>query len=169
MPPHYRTNIVMNYTEVEAKVREATNDEAWGPTGQLMQELAQATFSYEHYPEIMAMLWRRMLVDNQFNWRRTYKSLIVLNYLIKNGADRVVSSARDHIIDLRTLENYAFIDESGKDCGINIRIRVKQMIELVQNDDLLREERKKAKKNRDKYTGVASDTFSTGLSRSTSR
>lgn len=25
----------MNYTEVEAKVREATNDEAWGPTGRL--------------------------------------------------------------------------------------------------------------------------------------
>ena len=28
-----RTNVVMNYTEIEAKVREATNDEAWGPTG----------------------------------------------------------------------------------------------------------------------------------------
>lgn len=25
----------MNYTEIEAKVREATNDEAWGPTGKL--------------------------------------------------------------------------------------------------------------------------------------
>jgi len=25
----------MNYTEIEAKVREATNDEAWGPTGEL--------------------------------------------------------------------------------------------------------------------------------------
>ena len=25
--------MVMNYTEVESKVREATNDEAWGPTG----------------------------------------------------------------------------------------------------------------------------------------
>lgn len=23
----------MNYTETEAKVREATNDDAWGPTG----------------------------------------------------------------------------------------------------------------------------------------
>lgn len=23
----------MNYTDTEAKVREATNDEAWGPTG----------------------------------------------------------------------------------------------------------------------------------------
>ena len=28
--------MVMNYTEVEAKVREATNDEAWGPTGEVM-------------------------------------------------------------------------------------------------------------------------------------
>lgn len=29
----YSTNVVMNYTEIEAKVRMATNDEAWGPTG----------------------------------------------------------------------------------------------------------------------------------------
>jgi hypothetical protein len=25
----------MNYTEIEAKVREATNDDPWGPTGEL--------------------------------------------------------------------------------------------------------------------------------------
>jgi hypothetical protein len=25
----------MNYTEIEAKVREATNDDSWGPTGTL--------------------------------------------------------------------------------------------------------------------------------------
>lgn len=31
--------MVMNYTEVEAKVREATNDEAWGPTGELLAAL----------------------------------------------------------------------------------------------------------------------------------
>lgn len=147
----------MNYTEMESKVREATNDEAWGPTGQLMQELAQATFSYEYFPEVMAMLWRRMLIDNQTNWRRTYKSLVVLNYLIKNGAERVVTSAREHIYDLKSLENYAYVDELGKDCGTNVRIRVKQLIEFIQDDDVLREERKKAKKNRDKYVGVASD------------
>lgn len=91
----------MNYTEIEAKVREATNDEAWGPTGNfelcteadysefgplqtyfliafivvgaLMQEIAQATFTYEHFPEVMQMLWKRMLQDNKKNWRRTYK------------------------------------------------------------------------------------------------
>jgi len=69
----FSTNVVMNYTEVEAKVREATNEEAWGPTGSQMQELAQYTFTYEHFPEVMSMLWRRMLFDNKGSWRRVYK------------------------------------------------------------------------------------------------
>lgn len=63
----------MNYTEIEAKVREATNDDAWGPTGALMQEIAQYTFTYEHFPETMGMLWKRMLIENRKNWRRVYK------------------------------------------------------------------------------------------------
>ena len=63
----------MNYSEVEAKVREATNDDAWGPHGQIMQEIAQYTFTYEHFPEVMGMLWKRMLHDNKKNWRRVYK------------------------------------------------------------------------------------------------
>lgn len=152
----------MNYTEMESKVREATNEEPWGPTGQIMQELAQATFSYEYFPEVMAMLWRRMLIDNQGNWRRTYKSLVVLNYLVKNGAERVVTSAREHIYDLKSLENYSYTDETGKDCGVNVRLRVKQLIEFIQDDDVLREERKKAKQNRDKYIGVSSDGTMSG-------
>ncbi|KAJ8920068.1 hypothetical protein NQ315_011722, partial [Exocentrus adspersus] len=151
------TNVVMNYTEIEAKVREATNDEAWGPTGQIMQELAHSTFTYEHFPEVMSMLWKRMLQDNKQHWRRTYKSLLVLNYLIKNGSERVVTSAREHIYDLRSLENYTYIDELGKDQGVNIRHKVKELIDFIQDDDRLREERKKAKKNKDKYIGMSSD------------
>ncbi|KAI4460465.1 epsin/ent-related [Holotrichia oblita] len=151
------TNVVMNYTDVEAKVREATNDEAWGPTGQIMQELAHSTFTYEHFPEVMSMLWKRMLQDNKQHWRRTYKSLLVLNYLIKNGSERVVTSAREHIYDLRSLENYTFIDDYGKDQGVNVRHKVKELIDFIQDDDKLREERKKAKKNKDKYIGMSSD------------
>lgn len=37
----YRTNVVMNYSEVETKVREATNDEPWGPSGQMMSEISK--------------------------------------------------------------------------------------------------------------------------------
>lgn len=51
-------------------------------------------------------------------------------------------------------------DENGKDQGVNVRQKVKELIEFVQDDDRLREERKKAKKNRDKYIGVSSDSMS---------
>ena len=115
------TNIVMNYTETEAKVmllntpkkstknilhsskkvREATNDDPWGPSGAQMQEIASFTFAYEAFPEAVGMLWKRLLQDNKQNWRRVYKSLLLLDYLLKNGSERVVTSAREHIYDLR--------------------------------------------------------------------
>jgi len=154
------TNIVMNYTETEAKVREATNDDPWGPSGAQMQEIAAFTFAYEAFPEAVGMLWKRMLQDNKQNWRRVYKSLLLLDYLLKNGSERVVTSAREHIYDLRGLENFSFVDENGKDQGINIRHKVTDMLEFIQDDDRLREERKKAKKNKDKYVGMSSDMSS---------
>uniref|UniRef100_A0A672RET0 ENTH domain-containing protein n=1 Tax=Sinocyclocheilus grahami TaxID=75366 RepID=A0A672RET0_SINGR len=69
----YHTNVVMNYSEIESKVREATNDDSWGPSGQLMGEIAKSTFMYEQFPEVMNMLWTRMLKENKKNWRRVYK------------------------------------------------------------------------------------------------
>ena len=90
------------------------------------------------------------------------QSLLLLNYLLRNGSERVVTAAREHLYDLKGLENYTFVDELGKDHGINIRHKVKEMIEFVQDDDKLREERKKAKKNKDKYIGLSNDSMGMG-------
>ncbi|XP_078660051.1 clathrin interactor 1-like isoform X12 [Branchiostoma floridae x Branchiostoma belcheri] len=163
------TNVVMNYSEVEAKVREATNDDEWGPHGTLMAEIAKYTFTYEHFPEVMGMLWKRMLHDPQKNWRRPYKSLLLLSYLVRNGSERVVTSAREHIYDLRQLENYHFKDELGRDQGINVRQKTKDLIDFIQDDERLRGERKKAKKTKDKYIGMSSDAFEGGGSRYSDR
>jgi len=152
------TNVVMNYTLVESKVREATNDDQWGPHGSVMAELAKYTFTYEHFPEVMGMLWKRMLEEKMY-WRRVYKCLLLLNYLILNGSERVISSARDHIHDMRQLENFQHTDESGKDQGLNIRHKMKEIVEMIQDDQRLREERKRAKNTKDKYVGMASDTI----------
>lgn len=87
----------------------------------------------------------------------------MLSYLVKNGSERVVTSAREHIYDLRSLENYTFVDENGKDQGVNVRHKVRDLIEFIQDDDRLREERKKAKKNKDKYIGMSSDAMGGGM------
>ena len=93
-----------------------------------------------------------------------HQATLVLSYLVKNGSERVVTSAREHIYDLRSLENYTFVDENGKDQGVNVRHKVRDLIEFIQDDDRLREERKKAKKNKDKYIGMSSDAMGGGIS-----
>ena len=98
-----------------------------------MQDIASCTFTYEAFPEVMGMLWKRMLHDERTNWRRIYKSLLLLDYLVKNGSERVVTSAREHVYDLRSLENYTHVDQNGKDQGINIRHKVTDMLEFIQD------------------------------------
>ena len=56
----------------------------------------------------------------------------------------------------------------GKDQGINVRNKVKDIIGLIQDYDRLREERKRAKKNRDKYVGMSSEDARFGGGRGSS-
>ena len=43
---------------------------------------------------------------------------------------------------------------------LTVRQRVTELVQFLQDDNAIRDERKKARKNRDKYTGVSSDEFS---------
>jgi len=153
------TNVVMNYTEVEAKVRSATNDDPWGPHGQDMQEIAEYTKQRDTMSQVMGMLWRRMFQEQKSNWRRTYKSLLLLSYLLRNGSNRIVASCKEHVYDLKLLESYQFIDENGKDQGVNIRHKAKDLISLLENESQLSNERKKAALNRNKYQGGISSSI----------
>ncbi|CAH8458364.1 unnamed protein product [Schistosoma turkestanicum] len=144
---------MMNYTEAELKVREATNDEMCCPHGRLLQKLADYTYTYETYLEVMSTLWKRMHPDDRCSWRRVYKSLVVLSFLLKNGSDYVLQGARDHIYDIRTLESFRYFDDNGKDQGMNVRIKVQEIIDLIQDPEKLQQERQKAKASRHIYTG----------------
>lgn len=44
-------------------------------------------------------------------------------------------------------------------CIVIHRHKVRELIDFVQDDDKLREERKKAKKNKDKYIGLSSEAM----------
>jgi len=36
-----------------------------------------------------------------------FQSLLLLVYLVRNGSERVVTSAREHLYDLKSLETYS--------------------------------------------------------------
>lgn len=44
---------------------------------------------------------RAQLNESGKQWRHIYKSLTLLEYLVKNGSERVVADARDHIYEIK--------------------------------------------------------------------
>ncbi|KAB8360613.1 hypothetical protein FH972_024351 [Carpinus fangiana] len=147
-------NAVMNYTEMEAKVREATNNEPWGASTTTMQEIANGTFNYAQLSEIMPMIYKRFTEKAAEEWRQIYKALQLLEFLIKNGSERVIDDARSHLSLLKMLRQFHYIDQNGKDQGINVRNRAKELAELLGDVERIRAERKKARSTRNKYGGV---------------
>jgi len=158
-------NAVLNYTEMESKVREATNNEPWGSASSTMQEIANGTFNYQTLNEIMPMIYRRFTEKSAEEWRQIYKALQLLEFLIKHGSERVIDDARGHITLLKMLRQFQFIDPNGKDQGINVRNRAKELADLLGDVDRIRAERKKARATKNKYTGVEGGmSFSGGFS-----
>lgn len=155
-------NYALNVSEIEAKVDEATNDDPWGASSTLMQEIAQATNNFQDFNEIMPTIYRRFMEKEAREWRQIYKALQLLEYLVKHGSERVVDDARSHLATIKILRNFHYIDEKGKDQGINVRNRAKELAELLSDVDRIRQERRKARSNKAKYTGGGNGEFVPG-------
>ena len=85
-------NVIKNYTDSQVKVREATSNDPWGPSSTLMSEIADLTYNVVAFTEIMQMVWKR-INDHGKNWRHVYKALVLLDYIIKTGSDKVGSGS----------------------------------------------------------------------------
>ncbi|XP_063479006.1 ENTH domain-containing protein 1 isoform X5 [Symphalangus syndactylus] len=140
-------NFVKNYSDAEIKVREATSNDPWGPSSSLMLDISDLTFNTISLSEIMNMLWHR-LNDHGKNWRHVYKSLTLMDYLIKNGSKKVIQHCREGFCNLQTLKDFQHIDEAGKDQGYYIREKSKQVITLLMDEQLLCKEREVACRTR---------------------
>ncbi|KAH7909010.1 hypothetical protein BJ138DRAFT_278605 [Hygrophoropsis aurantiaca] len=142
-------NYTKGYSDTQAKVRDATSNDPWGPSGTQMNEIAQLTYNQSDFVEIMEMLDKR-LNDKGKNWRHVFKSLTVLDYCLHAGSENVVIYFRDNVYIIKTLKEFQYIDEDGKDQGANVRQKAKDITNLLHDEGRLREERKSRASMRDR-------------------
>ena len=111
MPEKYRcVSLTLIIFVNQVKVREATSNDPWGPSSTQMSEIAgedshtfplpphhsiifnpicaDLTYNMVAFSEIMQMIWKR-LNDHGKNWRHVYKAMVLLEYLIKTGSEKV--------------------------------------------------------------------------------
>ncbi|XP_064819957.1 epsin-3 isoform X2 [Oncorhynchus masou masou] len=147
-------NMVNQYSEAEVKVREATSNDPWGPPSSLMSEIADLTFNVVAFTEVMGMIWKR-LNDSGKNWRHVYKALTLLDYLIKTGSERVAQQCRENVYTIQTLRDFQFTDRDGRDQGVNVREKAKQLVALMRDEERLKQERTLALKTKERMAGAA--------------
>ncbi|CAK5073505.1 unnamed protein product [Meloidogyne enterolobii] len=132
-------NVALKYTNAQIKVREVTSNDPWGPTTALMSEIADMTHALILFDEVMSIIWKR-LNDQGKNWRHVYKSLVLLDYLIKCGSERVVKQCKEKISSIEILKDFQYIEEY-LDRGLNVRTRANQLVALLTDDEKLKSER----------------------------
>ncbi|GFR65644.1 epsin-2 [Elysia marginata] len=152
MPAIRRTlkNVVKNYSDAQVKVREATSNDPWGPSSTLMSEIADLTYNVVAFTEIMQMVWKRLNDDGK-NWRHVYKSLVVLDYIIKTGSEKVAQQCKENFHAIKTLTSFQHIDADNKDQGMNVREKAKQLVAMLSDDERLKNERAKALKAKERF------------------
>lgn len=76
----------------------------------------------EDYKQILGILARRLHSEpNQ--WRHVYKSLLLLEYMAKNGPERIVAELKSNARVFAKLQQFQYFDSKNKDQGINVRNR----------------------------------------------
>lgn len=117
-----------------------------------MNQIAADTFDYDRFAVVTRILWESIDNRRPGAWRVVFKALTLLEHLIKNGSERCVDDGRNHSHLLRALNNFNYY-EGTVDRGAGVREKAQQIVELVGDDERIREERQKAKQLRERFGG----------------
>jgi len=123
-------NVTKGYSEIQVKVRNATSNDSNCPSNQLLMEIAQASNSQIQLQEILEILDKR-INDKGKNWRHVFKALSLLEYLLYNGSEYVISYAHDNIYIIKTLKEFQYIDDRGRDYGANVRQKKSRNFRII--------------------------------------
>eukprot|EP01083_Nonionella_stella_P086621 240780_1 len=149
-------------SDLEKKVKEATSNENWGCSGTMKYEIARATYDYEGYAEVMTIVWKR-LQESPRNWRCVFKSISLVEYLLRAGSDRVADEIRREQYKIGRLNSFSFIDEGGVDRGSGVRELSKQIVALLNDSRKLKDAREETRRNQSKFMSAGSATGGGGF------
>eukprot|EP00923_Selenidium_pygospionis_P007130 GHVN01012252.1.p1 GENE.GHVN01012252.1~~GHVN01012252.1.p1 ORF type:complete len:701 (-),score=191.53 GHVN01012252.1:305-2320(-) len=147
------TSVLLKETPLDKNLKEACANTNWGASNSLLADIAAASFDFTNYPIIMRYVWDA-LGDKPSRWRRILKTLSLVEFLVTNGTERAVDEVREGLFRIRVLMDFR-VSEDGRDKGSGIRDKAKHVVELVNELDMLKAERQRALKNRQRIVGIS--------------
>ncbi|KAH9767683.1 Dolichyl-phosphate beta-glucosyltransferase [Citrus sinensis] len=138
---------ITDVTLAELLTEEATNGNPWPPDTRTMNIISRAAFEVDDYWRIVEILHQRLLKFDKKNWRASYNALILLEHLLTHGPKRIAEEFQsDHEDVIKQMGNFQYIDEKGFNWGSSVTKLSQRILELLQSEQLLTEERARARK-----------------------
>ena len=101
----------------------------------------------------MKHLWEKLQCKPK-EWRRITKAIMVMDYLVKNGAPRVIQDIKDDLFKIRAFSDFKYKEGNGVEQGVELRDQVAKLCEVVNDPQKLQYEREFAKQTREKFMGI---------------
>lgn len=83
---------------------------------------------------------------NKKLWRKSYKALLLLEYLLLHGPKSVAAEFQGDKDLIREVGSFQYMDKRGIDWGLNIRKKAERILQLLEKEEVLKEERDRARK-----------------------
>ncbi|XP_039058390.1 epsin-3-like [Hibiscus syriacus] len=147
-------------TAAELLTEDATNNDPRGPDARTMTKISDASFNMNDYWRIVHIMHKRLGRIDWKHWRQSYKTLILLEFLLTHGPTTFVD---EFICDSEVIEELAtfkHVDDNGVDWGLNMQKRSDKVMELLQGGETLRQARLKALKTSKEIKGFGNSTTS---------
>jgi epsin len=77
----------------------------------------------------MKHLWSK-LESKPKEWRRIFKALNAMDYLVKNGAPRCIQDVKDDLYKIRSLQDFNYKD-GDEERGGSIRDKAKEICQIL--------------------------------------
>ena len=113
-----------------------------------------SSINSEDFELITEFLFDKLSLEPHL-WRKIYKALYLIDFLLKTSEERFETYVRTHLFNIKILESFKYI-EKGVEKGIGIRDKAKFIGDLIKNHEMLIEEKEKAKIVRAKISGYYS-------------
>ncbi|CAM9352176.1 unnamed protein product, partial [Chrysoparadoxa australica] len=113
-------------------------------------------YHFERYAKVDFLLWKT-ITSQARNWRSIYKGLILLQHLLINGAERIITDTIEHISELQHLADFAYF-EGAMDRGNGVREKAISIMTLLENRPELERQRKEALDHFNHYGGVGAQS-----------
>ncbi|XP_028070270.1 epsin-2 [Camellia sinensis] len=160
--------VLTDVTEAELLAEDATNNDPCTPNARTMNTIAQAAFDIDNYWGIVDVLHRRLYSIDWKEWRQSYKSLVLLDFLLTHGPEDFAEEFKCDYDVIQELGMFEHKDKNGIDWGMNMRKLSERILNLLQGGETLKQARLKALKITKEIQGFGNLMVSPSTSSSSS-